>query len=172
MAVWRRANNWTYEVFERNATLEQFGVFESLAALWRAKRDVREMPSWADFDFYDFKGLHGVIAVQDVVTDPFDLRCRLWGIRLVEIFGSDYTGMLYSKIRTDYTKNDVAFFTELCRLGSIGMCHGKLDWPQNGDISAGFIDLPLSDDGSAVSHFSTVFTEIYRDHDDRSHPRA
>ena len=41
------------------------------------KRGDREMPSWAGFDFYDFKGWHGVIAVQEAVTEPFDLRCRL-----------------------------------------------------------------------------------------------
>ena len=40
------------------------GVFETLVALWRVKRGDREMPSWADFDFFDFKGWHGVIAVQ------------------------------------------------------------------------------------------------------------
>ncbi len=165
MAVWKRVNDWTYELFDHNTTAAQFGVFESLVALWRAKRSGREMPSWADFDFLDFKGWHSVIAVQEVVTEPFDLRCRLWGIRLTEIFGSDYTGKLYSEIGTGYMENDIAYFAELCRTGSIGMRHGKLDWLQNADKSAGFIDLPLSGDGLAVNRFLTAFAETRRGHD-------
>ena len=159
MAVWRRVNNWTYEVFDRNAAPEQFGVFESLVALWRVKRGAREMPSWADFDFYDFKGWHGVIAVQEVVTEPFDLRCRLWGSELTEVFGADNTGKLHSEFGPGYTETDAAFLGELCRSGSIGMSHGKLDWLQKGHKSAAFIDLPLSDDGSAVHHLVTAFAE-------------
>ena len=67
------------------------------------------MPSWADFDFYDFKGWHGVIAVQEVVTEPFDLRCRLWGSELTEVFGADNTGKLHSEFGPDYTETDAAF---------------------------------------------------------------
>jgi hypothetical protein len=51
MAVWKCVNNWTYEVFDRNTAPERTGVFESIVALWRIKRDDREMPSWSDFDF-------------------------------------------------------------------------------------------------------------------------
>ncbi len=159
MAVWRRVNNWTYEVFDHNTTPDHFGVFRSLVVVWRSKRGDREMSSWADFDFYDFKGWHGVIAIQEVVTEPFDLRCRLWGTKLTEVFGSDKTGKLYSEFGTGHTKNDVAYFAELCRSGSIGVSYGKLDWLQKGYKSASFIDLPLSDDGSAVDHFLTAFAE-------------
>ncbi len=159
MAVWRHVNNWTYEVFDYNTTPEQFGVFESFVALWRAKRGDREMPSWTDFDFYDFKGWHGLIAVWEVVTEPFDLRYRLWGSTLTEVFGFDNTGKYYSEMGPCYTENDLAYFAELCRSGSIGMNHGDLDWLQKGHKSAGFISLPLSDDGSAVNHLLTAFTE-------------
>jgi hypothetical protein len=159
MAVWKRVNNWTYEVFDRDAAPEQFGVFESLVALWRSKRVDRGMPSWTAFDFYDFKGWHGSIAVQEIITEPFDLRCRLWGSQLTEVFGSDNTGKLYSEYGQGYTENDFAFLTELCRSGSIGMSHGALDWLQKGHKSAAFIDLPLSDDGSAVHNLLTAFAE-------------
>ncbi len=172
MAVWRRVNNWTYEVFDHSTTPEQFGVFESLVALWRAKRGDREMPSWADFDFYDFKGWHGVIAVQEVVTEPFDLRCRLWGIRLAEIFESDNTGKLYSEIGAGYIENDIAYFAELCRTGSIGMRHGKIDRLKNGDRLVGFIDLALSVDGLAVNRLLSAFAWTFHGHDARSLPGA
>lgn len=77
---------------DHNTPPEQFGVFESLVALWRVKRNDRRMPSWADFDFYDFKGWHGWIAVEEIITDPFNLRCRLWGTELTKVLGSDNTG--------------------------------------------------------------------------------
>ncbi len=159
MTVWKRVDNWTYEVFDHNTPPEQFGVFESLVALWRVKRNDRRMPSWADFDFYDFKGWHGWIAVEEIITDPFNLRCRLWGTELTKVLGSDNTGKLYSEYGQGYTENDLAFLTELCHSGSIGMSHGTLDWLQKGHKSAAFIDLPLSDDGSAVHHLLTAFAE-------------
>ena len=159
MAVWRRGTNWTYEVFDRDTPAERFDVFESIARLWHTKRGDRDMPSWADFDFYDFKGWHGAIAVQEVVAEPFDLRCRLWGSKLTDVFGSDNTGKLYSEYGTGYTENDREFLAMLCHSGSIGMSHGQLDWLQKGHKAAAFIDLPLSNDGSAVNHLLTALAE-------------
>ncbi len=159
MAIWTRVNNWTYEVFDHDTEPDQFGVFESLVTLWRVKRGDREMPSWATFDFYDFKGWHGWIAVQEIVTEPFDLRCRLWGIELAKVFGSDPTGKRFSEYGQGFTENDLAFWAELCRSGSIGMSHGEPDWLQKGYTSAAFINLPLSDDGSSVDHLLTAFSE-------------
>ncbi len=159
MAVWKRVANWTYEVFDCNTPAERFGEFESFVGLWHAKRGDRELPSWADFDFYDFKGWHGAIAVQDVISEPFNLRCRLWGSKLTDILGSDNTGKLYSELGAGFTENDMAYLTELCRSGSIGMSHGQLDWLQKGHKAAAFIDLPLSNDGSAVNHLLTALAE-------------
>jgi hypothetical protein len=148
-------------VFDHNTPSEQFGVFESLVALWRVKRGDIGMPSWADFDFYDFKGWHGWIAVQEIVTKPFDLRCRLWGTELTKVLGSDNTGKFFSEYGQGYTENDLAFLTELCRSGSIGMSHGALDRLKEGRKPAAFIDLPLSDDGLAVHHLLTACAESY-----------
>jgi hypothetical protein len=69
------------------------------------------------FDFFDFKGWHGSIAVQETGAEPFDLRCRLWGSQLTEIFGSDNTGKLYSEYGQGYRENDIAFLTGPCRSG-------------------------------------------------------
>ena len=165
MAVWKRVDDWTYEVFDHNTNPERFGVFESLVALWNVKRRGRQMPSWADFEFLDFKGWHGVIAVKEVVAEPFDLHYRLWGTKLTEIFGSDNTGKLYSETGAGDMDNDIAYFAELCRTGSIGMRHGKLDWLPNGDRSVAFIDLALSVDGFRVSRLLTAFAETRRGQD-------
>ena len=159
MVVWKRVTNWTYEVFDRNTPAARFGVFESLVGLWRAKRGDRDMPSWADFDFYDFKGWHGSIAVHEVIAEPFDLRCRLWGSNLTDVFGFDNTGKLYSEFGANYTENDKAYIEEICRSGWIGRSHGQLEWLRKGHKVVAFIDLPLSNDDSKVDHLLIALSE-------------
>ena len=159
MAVWKRLPNWTYELFEAETPAARFGAFEPLVALWHAKRADAGLPAWSDFDFFDFKGWHGRIAVQEIVTDPFDLRCRLWGTELTEILGSDNTGKLFSDLGSGYTDNDLGYLNELCRTGSIGRSHGSLDWLQKGYKSVAFLDLPLADDGATPTHLLTALTE-------------
>lgn len=159
MAVWKRLPNWTYELFERDTAPETFGAFESLVAAWQAKRGDRDMPSWSAYDFYDFKGWHGWIAVQDVIAEPFDLKCRLWGTMLTEILGSDNTGKLYSECGTSYTDNDLSYLTEVCRTGLIGKSHGTLDWLKKGHKTVAFLDLPLSEGGSKVDHLLSILTD-------------
>ena len=159
MAVWKRLSNWTYELFDRDTAAEQFGVFEPLVRQWHEKRAGRAMPSWSDYDFYDFKGWHGWIAVQEIIAEPFDLKCRLWGTMLTEILGSDHTGKLFSEIGSSYTENDLAYLAEVCRGGSIGRSHGTLDWLKKGHKSVAFLDLPLSTDGSNVDRLLCVLSE-------------
>lgn len=72
---------------------ETFGPLAEFVRIWHSKRLGRQVPAWRDFDFYDFKGLHGWIHVDEVIgRDPFDMRCRLWGTRLVELLQHDETG--------------------------------------------------------------------------------
>lgn len=159
MAVWRQLPNWTYELFDLDAAPEQFGAFEPLVRLWQAKHSKPILPAWSEFDFYDFRGWHGRIAVQEIVAEPFDLRCRLWGSELSEILGSDNTGKRFSDFGSGYTENDLAYLKELCRSRSIGRSQGRLDWLQKDYKSVAFIDLPLADDGSTPSHLLTALSE-------------
>ena len=159
MGVWKRLPNWTYEMFDRNTAAEQFGVFAPIVQRWGEKRGNEAMPSWADYDFYDFKGWHGRIVLQEVVREPFDLRCRLWGSTVTEVLGSDNTGKLYSEIGPSYTENDLAYLAEVCGTGSIGRSHGSLDWLEKDFRSVAFIDLPLSSDGSSVDHVLSALAE-------------
>lgn len=159
MAVWKQLPNWTYEMFALDTPTERFGAFEPLVRLWHAKRAGAALPAWSDFEFYDFKGWHGRIAVQEVFADPFDLRCRLWGSDLTEILGSDNTGKRFSDFGSGYTENDLGYLKELCRSASIGRSHGSLDWLQKGYRSVAFIDLPLADDGATPTHLLTALSE-------------
>lgn len=159
MAVWKRLSNWTYELFERDTPPEYFDAFESLVRQWQEKRGARAMPSWADYDFYDFKGWHGCLAVQEIIPEPFDLRCRLWGSKLTQVLGADNTGKRFSEIGPSYTENDLNYLAEVCRTASIGRSHGSLDWLQKDYRCVAFIDLPLSNDGSGVHHLLSAMAE-------------
>jgi hypothetical protein len=159
MAVWKSVPNWTYEHFAPDTPPQEFGGFAPLVGLWQGKRGARRLPAWSDFDFYDFKGWHGSVAVQEVTAEPFDLRCRLWGSRLTEVLGTDNTGKLFSEFGSSYTENDLGYLQELCRSGSIGKSHGSLDWLQRDYKSVAFVDLPLADDGATVTHLLTALTE-------------
>lgn len=159
MALWDRSPNWTYELFDADTAAETFGVFAPLVRQWTEKRNGRAQPSWSDFDFYDFKGWHGWVAVQEIVKEPFDLRCRLWGSRLTEILGADHTGKRFSEFGPAFTDTDLTYLAELCRTASIGRSHGNLAWLKRGHCAVAFIDLPLSNDGTSIDHILTVMAE-------------
>ncbi|MDH3472908.1 MAG: PAS domain-containing protein [Rhodospirillales bacterium] len=163
MAIWKQVPNWTYELFVPDTPPEEFGGFAPLIRLWQGKREERRLPAWSDFDFYDFKGWHGSVAVQEVIAEPFDLRCRLWGSHLTQVLGADNTGKRFSELGSTYTENDLSYLHELCRCGAIGKSHGSLDWLQRHYKSVAFVDLPLADDGTTVSHLLTVLTETSRE---------
>ena len=154
MAVWKRVDDWTYEVFDHNTTPEQFGVFESLVALWRAKRGDRKMPSWAEFDFYDFKGWHGRIGVYDISYDPFDYTCRLSGTEVDGVFDRNMTGVTGSDL-AKLEVEDIAFmeFNEMtCRQMLISRISGPLNYTGREHVEATFVEFPLSDDGLKATH--------------------
>ena len=160
MAIWKRFPTWTYELFGLETAAETFGVFAPLVRQWNEKRGDRVMPAWSDYDFYDFKGWHGFVAVQEILKEPFDLKCRLWGSKLTDILGADNTGKCYSEMGPTYTDNDRGYLAEVCRTRSIGRSHGTLEWLKKGHRSVAFIDLPLSRDATGVDHVLTVLAEI------------
>ena len=162
MAIWKHFPTWTYELFGLETAAETFGGFAPLVRQWNEKRGDRVMPAWSDYDFYDFKGWHGFVAVQEILKEPFDLKCRLWGSKLTDILGADNTGKCYSEMGPTYTDNDRGYLAEVCRNPSIGRSHGTLEWLKMGHRSVAFIDLPLSSDGTIVNHVLTVMSEIQR----------
>ncbi len=77
MTIWKEFEGWTYEFFDRDIEPAALPGFEDLVRLWQDRRGDRAVPSWSDFDFYDFKGWHGRISVYEISYDPFDYACRL-----------------------------------------------------------------------------------------------
>lgn len=61
-------------------------------ALWDSKRGNRRMASRADFDPLEMPKLLSSIILVDVENNSTKLKIRLTGTKVVEMYGSDFTG--------------------------------------------------------------------------------
>ncbi len=149
MAIWREFEGWTYEHFDRDIEPEDLPGFEDLVRLWQGKRGDRTVPSWSDFDFYDFKGWHGRISVYDISYDPFDYFCRLSGTKLDVAYGQSMTGMSGSKLAEQQVEHPASMevFEIASRQMLITRQLGTLNFKGREHVQATFVEFPLSDDG-------------------------
>lgn len=67
-------------------------------ALWDGKRGTHLMPRREDFDPVEMPRLLSSIILVDVEDGGARLRIRLVGTKIVEMYGSDYTGMYMDEI--------------------------------------------------------------------------
>ena len=154
MTIWKEIEGWTYEYFDRDIEPAALPGFEDLVRLWLDKRGDRAVPSWSDFDFYDFKGWHGRISVYDISYDPFDYTCRLSGTVVDGIYEQTMTGMTGSELEEMRVEDTAAmeFYEMTCRRMLISRTSGPLNYKGREHIQATFIELPLSDDGIRSTH--------------------
>ncbi len=154
VAVWKEYDGWKYEVFERDIEPEMLPGFEDLVRLWRKKRGDRPAPAWSDFDFHDFAGWHGRIAVSDVFYDPFDYRYRLFGQKIAEQFKTDFTGKLGSELVDSGQEppEDMEFYEMVCRKKLITRVSGQLNRHGRTHVNVTFVEFPLSDTGEMTTH--------------------
>lgn len=66
--------------------------------LWNSKRGNRRMAKRADFDPLEMPRLLSSIILIDVENDGTRLRIRLVGTKIVDMYGSDYTGKYLDEI--------------------------------------------------------------------------
>ncbi|HEX7777090.1 MAG TPA: PAS domain-containing protein [Parvibaculum sp.] len=64
-----------------------------LLAYWQSKRKPGLIPARGDIDPIDIPRLMADVALVDILRDPLDYRYRLVGTRLVEMMGSERTGL-------------------------------------------------------------------------------
>jgi hypothetical protein len=154
MAVWKEHDFWKYEIFERDVEPELLPGFEDLVRLWREKRGDRPMPAWDDFDFHDFVGWHGRIAMVEIFYEPFDYLYLLFGEKMTEQFMFDYTGKLGSELLDSgqETAEDMEFYEMACRKMLIARVSGQLNWLRRPHANATFVEFPLSDNGETTTH--------------------
>ncbi len=154
MAIWKEFEGWTYEYFDRDIEPAVLPGFEDLVRLWQDRRGDRIVPSWSDFDFYDFKGWHGRLGVYDITYDPFDFTCRLSGTVVDGVFDRKMTGVTGS----DLAKMEVEYsaymeFNEMtCCQMLISRISGPLNYKGREHVEATFVEFPLSDDGLKATH--------------------
>ena len=138
-----------------------FGPFTSFVALWHAKRRNGRLPAWRDFDFHDFKGWHGMIHVDELVSlEPFEMRCRLWGSQLTEILGIDETGKLLSESPAAVEPGLIDFTRSIVVQGRIGLNVGRV-WSYQRAIELTVVKLPCASDGVNVDTILSVSKEDY-----------
>ncbi len=138
MTIWKEFEGWTYEYFDRDIEPAALPGFEDLVRLWQGKRGDRAVPSWSDFDFYDFKGWHGRLSVYDVSYDPYAYTCRL--------SGTEVTGLELEKKKVE-PPAAMEFYEMNCRQMRISRLSGSLKIAGREHAQITFIEFPLSDDG-------------------------
>ncbi len=97
--------------------------FQQLVGTWKAKAD-GALPTWRDFDLKDVRGWYGCLVLTNhaVPDAPF---CRLFGSKLSDLFGGDFTNKhpreLFGAQRMDMGNAFTAHLDAVARDGGIGL---------------------------------------------------
>ena len=93
MTLWENIQDFSYHYFDPFEEGPELKPFETLISVWRSKCQAGRIPAWSDFDFTDFVGWHGKIAIYDISYDPFDYKIRLSGEQYNQILARNVKGM-------------------------------------------------------------------------------
>ncbi|MEQ9490172.1 MAG: hypothetical protein RIM72_14385 [Alphaproteobacteria bacterium] len=158
----RRLANWNYAACHPDSDPSAFGPFEKIIGLWRSKRrNGAALPRRKDFDFFDFKGWWGRVSIARIEPDPFDIRFVLWGTRLTEWWGVDYTNKRLGEMSITpdvWQVLESKYFRAMAEEPFIGLVSGSLDQHARPFIRVVGVDLPMSD-GETVSHVLSAYVE-------------
>jgi hypothetical protein len=143
---------WDLKVFEIDVPLDCFIEFAPLVLLWKSRVEGGPLPSWSSFTPHDLLPWLGWIAVEDFTNPPVELKCRLWGTQLTELYGYDLTGRRLSQDmqRRGILDEDLSFYEELFDHRRIGLAAGSISWQGREHVSIHRIFLPCASDGLAV----------------------
>lgn len=75
-------------------------IFQEIFDYWMSRRSGDRLPSRKDIDPTDIRKVLGHIALIEVVpgTQRPRFRYRLWGTRVTELYGRDYTGYMLDEV--------------------------------------------------------------------------
>ena len=149
MTIWKKFEGWSYEYFDRDIEPAALPGFEDLVRLWHDKRGDRVVPSWSDFDFYDFKGWHSRLSVYDISYDPFEYTTRLSGTVVDEMYDQTMTGVTGTELEELRAEPSASmeFYEMTCRQMLISRQLGSLNFKGREHVHVTFVEFPLSDDG-------------------------
>ena len=156
----QRIPDWTFNFYPCDTPAMDFGPFEPFVDLWRQKGARQDgLPTWRDFDILDFEGWWGQVSMGELHIDPVDLTFRLWGTKLTDWWGFDYTNKSLSQ--TTVTKEiwfekELQYLTDFASAPKLGFITGSLiDHGRDYRLVHG-IDLPLGRNGR-VTHVLTGY---------------
>ena len=155
--------NWSYGRCPLETAPGSFGPFAGIVRTWRAKWPAGDaLPARAAFDFPDFRGWWGRIAIARIRHDPFEVRFQLWGTQLAYWWGVDYTGRTLGEASPDpaaWLNTEGRYFEAMAQSPFIGVAWGGLEHYRRGGIRVMSVDLPLAEAGG-VSHVLMAHREI------------
>lgn len=151
--LWGQLDRWSYYHYPADADAGQFGRAASLVELWHTKKAGRALPSWADFDFFDFVGWHGWISIFEIRHNPLDWQCRLSGTYVDQLTGSTFQNKTRDEVFDHaITDGSLAFFEHTLKAGVIGWSVGPINRVGREHTNVQYIELPCSNDGRQVDH--------------------
>ncbi len=154
---------WVYSAYSPDTPAQEFEPFQDIVGLWRAKAPSdNQFPQWRDFNLMDFEGWWGQISLAEFQYEPHDFRWALWGTKLTEWWGADYTDKFISQIDAVdevWENYERPYIQQILEKRLIGCVTGSLK-PQGRDHKhiCG-IDLPLEIEGR-VTHFMSAYKLI------------
>lgn len=149
----------------------QAGQIESsrirqLFQYWQSKRRGALLPRRADIDPTEIPQLMPYVLLVDVEQNPFRVRYRLVGTKVVEATGFEFTGRYLDEIVLPDDEGPYLESYQLCCTAGmpvLARIKWHLDVDTTGEYDACF--LPLSDDGSLVNRVLSIecYDTIQRD---------
>lgn len=134
-----------------------------LTAYWQSRRGDRPIPRRTDIDPADIRDLLPNVVMVDV-EQPFRIRYRLVGTRVVEFNRFDFTGRYLDDLRWDVEGR----YTRAYRLVTDirQPVYGIDAWPLAGEMTgrSEIAILPLSSDGTLVDRCLTMEDFLFAQH--------
>jgi len=155
--------NWHYWQCSPDVEPAAFGPYAGLVALWRSRLQGGDiLPPRSAFDFIDFRGWWGRVAIARIERDPFDVRFSLWGTQLTDWWGVDYTNRRLGEAAKNpelWSGTEGHYFARMAREPFIGIACGQLDQHDRSFKKVIGLDLPMGE-GRTLTHVMAVHMEI------------
>ncbi len=155
---------WGYSACPLETDPALFGPFSEFVELWQSRiPEGGRIPPRAGFDFFDFEGWWGRVAISRVEGDPVDVRFVLWGTELTEWWGVDYTNKLLGKtsiLPSSWRDAESRYFAGMQKEPFIGLVQGNLTQHDRPHIRVLGIDLPMGGDSQTLDSVLTAHIRV------------
>lgn len=157
------STEWGYWRCGLDAPAAAFGIYSTIVTAWRDRIPPGErLPRRGAFDFTDFRGWWGRVAIARIERAPFDVRFTLWGTTLRDWWGVDYTNRRIGEAAKNpeaWTLTEGLYFAEMTQAPFIGIAAGNLSQHDRSYISVVSLDLPVGDE-NGVSHVFALHLQV------------